>query len=83
MGGRSAARIIRRGRAGKIATAVAVLRGVPAIHGTSEVAIHGTSRLAVVFGIGRVAAAIHGTSTTIHGPFRAKHKGLGSLKLIL
>ena len=49
MGGRSGAIImilvkggrgIRRGRAGKMATAVAVLRGVPAIHGTSRVATH-------------------------------------------
>ena len=76
-------RDIRRGRTGKMATAVAVLRGVPAIHGTSRVATHGTSRVAVVFGIGQVAAAIHGTSTTIHAPFQAQNKGFGSLKQIL
>jgi len=65
MGGRSAARIIRRGRAGKMFTAVAVLRGVPAIHGTSRVAIRGTSRMAVILGIGRLAAAIDGTSKIV------------------
>ena len=58
-------RDIRRGRTGKMATAVAVLRGVPAIHGTSRVAIHGTSRMAVILGIGRVAVAIDGTSQIV------------------
>ena len=63
MGGLSGTRImiwgkggrdIRRGRVGKMATAVTVLRGVPAIHGTSGVAIHSASRMAVILGIGRV-----------------------------
>ena len=54
-----------------MATAVAVLRGVPAIHGTSRVAIHGTSRVAAILGIGRVTAAIHGTvRVAIHGTSR-------------
>ena len=70
---------IRRGRAGKMATAVSVLRGVAAIHGTSRVAIHGTSRVAAIFGTGRVVAAIHGTSKivgAVHGAFRAR-SGVG------
>ena len=64
-------RDIRRGRAGKMATSVAVLRGAPAIHGTSRMKIHGTSQVAAILGIGRVTAAIHGTvRVAIHGTSR-------------
>ncbi len=49
---------IRRGRAWKMATSVAVLRGALAIHGTSRVAIHGTSQVATISGIGQVWPSI-------------------------
>ena len=55
-----------------MATAVAVLRGVPAIYATSGVAMHGASRMTVILGIGRVTAAVHGTSTQYIGQFDGK-----------